>query len=415
MRHAVRVAAFLTTLTLIVSACASSSATPTNSPGGPTPSPTPTAPAKPGATPTSNATAKPTAAPTPTPKPTATPTAITTPKPTPSPTPVRGVDLLYKASVATSGGSMPQIWVVKTDGTGKLKIADGPDEPMIDPPTHDIDASWSHDGSTIHVVKYATGTSLATYCMPQITNYSVDGGPGHHVNATLSNQDDNFMWSPDDTKIYFRHWVGQPDCVQNTVDDTTKLMVMNSNGTGRHTIATNITYDIVGLTSDGSSLIGVDKNTYQAVLVNPANGHATPIGPSSPGSATVSPNGKGVAFVLSDRLHVVNSNGTGAIDLSAPPATDYGPVWSPNATKIALQRTTGSTLKIDVITLPSPTPTVIESTSAGMMGDPCWSPNGARIAMSINGGPLVVVNSNGTGAVSVPGVTSVQLLSWQPQ
>jgi hypothetical protein len=312
---------------------------------------------------------------------------------------------------------MPQIWVAKADGTGRRKITDGPNLPMMDPPTHDIDASWSHDGSTIHVVKYATGTSLATYCMPQITNYSIDGGPGHVVGASLSNQDDNFIWSPDDTKIVFRHWVGEPDCVQDIVDDTTKLMVMNSNGTGRHTIAVNVTYDVVAWTSDGTSLIGFDKTTGQAELVNPTNGHATSIGPSSPGWGTaVSPAGTGIAFLVSDKLHVVNSNGTGAIDLSTPTATDYGPVWSADGSAIAFQRTSGSTTNVVAVRLPGPTATVIHgTTAAGLFGSPCWSPNGAKIALSIIGGPLYVVNSNGTGATAVPGITNVKVLAWQPQ
>jgi Tol biopolymer transport system component len=336
--------------------------------------------------------------------------------PTPSPTPIRGQYLLYKVSIPNSGGFTPQIWVVKPDGTGRRKIADGPNLPIASPPTHDIDAVWSHDGSAIHVVKYSAGTSDATHCMPTITNYSIDSGSVHVVGASLTNHDDNFIWSPDDTRIVFRHWVGQPDCVMDGFDDRTDLVMMNANGTGRHTIATNVSYDVTSWASDGTSLIGDDKSTYRPVLVNPTTGVATPIGPPSAQGWSVSADGTGIAFLVSDRLHVVNSNGTGAIDLSAPPATDYGPVWSPDGTAIAVQRTRGAKTNVDVIRLPSPAATVLPGiTSAGQKETPCWSPDGTRIAVAVNAGPVVVVNSNGTGAVSVPGVTSVYLLAWQPQ
>jgi len=41
------------------------------------------------------------------------------------------------------------------------------------------------------------------------------------LSVSLTNHDDNFIWSPDDTKIVYRHWVGQPNCVQDTIDNRT--------------------------------------------------------------------------------------------------------------------------------------------------------------------------------------------------
>lgn len=396
MRRALRSAAFVATLSLVVAACGTAGATPSSGQSG---------------------SAGSTATVTPTSTPTATPTATLKPTPTPKPTPVpvRGQYLLYRTSIDLTDGFRPQLWVVKADGTGRHKIVDGPDEPIASPPTHDLDATWSHDGAVLHVVKYATGTSVATHCTPQISNIPIDGGPALPVGASLTNQDDNFIWSPDDTKIVFRHWVAQPDCVQDIVDNRTNLMMMNADGTGQHVIAHNVTYQVEAWTTDGTSLIGHDTDNWiQALRIDPANGHATSIGPSSADSTKVSPDGTGIAFVTSSNLHVVNSNGTGPLDLSAAPATDFGPVWSPNGTKLAFQRTIGSAIKIDVITLPAPAATVLRSTASGLNGSPCWSPTGLRVAFSLNGGAIVVVNSNGTGATSLPGISDVRLLSWQP-
>jgi len=161
MRYPVRAAGFLAALALVVGACASGAASPS-----PAASTVPSATATPTATAT--ATAKPTATPKPTPKPTA------TPKPTP--TPVRGQYLLYRTSIVVSGGFRPQFWVVKADGTGRHKIVDGPNEPEASPPTHDIDAAWSHDGSIVHIVTYGTSSSVTTYCTPRISNLPIDGG-----------------------------------------------------------------------------------------------------------------------------------------------------------------------------------------------------------------------------------------------
>ena len=147
--------------------------------------------------------------------------------------------------------------------------------------------------------------------------------------------------------------------------------------------------------------------------VDPANGNATLIGPSNV-DQVVSPDGSGVAFVSSNRLRVVGSNGSGAIDLGASSATDYGPVWSPDGSSIAFQRTIQGKIKVDVVHLPSPNATALHTTTNGLNGLPCWQPTGARVAMALRGGAIVVVNANGSGATALPGLSDVYLLSWQP-
>jgi Tol biopolymer transport system component len=344
----------------------------------------------------------------------ATKAPASTPTPTPTPVPVRGQYLLYQSGVDTSTGFMPQIWVVKADGTGNRKIADGPNEPMASPPTHEIDAVWSKDGSVLHIVKYLTGNTSSTYCLPQITNVPIDGGSAQTLNVSLTNHDDDFLWSPDGTKIAFRRWVGQPTCVQNTVDNRTNLMMMNADGSNVHAIASNVTYGITAWTSDGSALVGLNADFDQAVRVNPSTGAATAMGPSNATSIAVSPDGSGIAFVTSGRLHVVGSNGTGAVDLGAASSTDYGPIWSPDGTAIAVQRQVSGTTKVVVIHVPSPAATLLYGATNGLNGFPCWAPTSARVAISVNGGPIVVVNANGTSAAPLSGLTDVRLLSWQP-
>lgn len=399
MRYAVRAAALLAASLLVIAGCGPAE-TPsviyvTTSPGG-----TAAATGSPGAASASAAT----------------PSNAGTlpPLPTPTPPPVRHEYLLYESGSPITNGFRPEVWVVKANGTGNHKIADGPDEPQLSPPTHQIAASWSHDGSVVHFVKYTTGTP---YCLPQITNIPIDGGAAVPVNASLTNQDDNFIWSPDDTRIAFRHWVGQPNCVMNSVDNRTNLVIMNADGTNKHTVATTVSYDITAWTSDGTGLIGHSKTVItQAVRVNPTTGIATNIGPLS-GSYTpaVSPNGTGVAFISGGKLHVVNANGSGAINLGVTGSTDYGPVWSPDGTSIAFQRTTSGTVKIVVVKLPGPTATMLYNAGASYLnGIPCWSPDSQRVAMAVHSGPVVVAKADGTSATPLPGLSDIRMWSWQP-
>ncbi len=320
----------------------------------------------------------------------------------------------YRASVNVTGGFKPSIWVVKADGTGRHKIADGFNEPMASPPTHQIDAAWSHDGSVLHVITYSVSSNVSTYCTPQIKNYPIDGGAAHTVAATLTNHDDNFMWSPDGTKIVFRHWNGQPNCVQDLVDPSTDLMVMNADGSGRHTIISGVTYWITAWTADGTGLIAVDPDTGRAMSVNPTNGDSIFIGPLAASYPAVSPDGTGVAYVASDRLHVANANGTGAIDLGASSAIDFEPAWSGDGTWIAVERTVGTTNKVVVLHLPSPTATTVYSGTATINPTIIWSPDKAKVAFALMGNTIRVSKANGSGTLSLAGTTGGVVISWQP-
>lgn len=350
-----------------------------------------------------------------TPPPT-TPVPTATPAPTPTPTsaPVRHQYLLYSASVNVSGGFLPSIWVVKADGTGRHKIADGFNEASVSPPTHMIDAAWSHDGSVVHVITYSVSSNASTFCTPTIKDYPIDGGAARTVAATLTNHDDNFIWSPDGTRIVFRHWTGQPNCVQDIVDPDTSLVMMNADGSNRHTIASGVTYAITAWTADGTGLIGVDPDTGRAVSVNPSNGTSTFIGPLAASYPAVSPDGTGVAFITSDRLHVANANGTGAIDLGATSATDFNPVWSQDGTAIAFVRTVGPTNKVVVVHLPSPTVTTLYSTTANLDPAMVWSPDSASVTFSLMDGAIVVAKADGSGSQALSGTSGGVVLSWQP-
>jgi Tol biopolymer transport system component len=236
------------------------------------------------------------------------------------------------------------------------------------------------------------------------------------VRVSLTNHDDNFIWSPDGTKIVFRHWTGEPNCVQDIVDPHTNLEMMNADGSGRHTIVSGVTYRITAWTADGSALVGVDPDTGRGLLVNKTTGASTPIGPLAADNPAISPDATGVAFVDQNtgRLHVANANGTGARDLGATSATDYSPAWSTDGGWLAWQRAVGTSNRILTLRLSGSAATTLYNTTSQITSGAVWSPDGARVAFSLAGSTIKVIHATGGSATSLSGTTDVRLLSWQP-
>jgi Tol biopolymer transport system component len=125
-----------------------------------------------------------------------------------------------------------------------------------------------------------------------------------------------------------------------------------------------------------------------------------------------SPDGSRIAFV-SDRdgscnsLYVMNADGSGVTRLTSGPLCDYAytPSWSPDGSKIAFERWSGGSSS-DIYIVNADGSGLVRFTSGGAFHEqPAWSPDGLRIAfVGYAAGSLpdiYVMNADGTSATNL--------------
>jgi Tol biopolymer transport system component len=100
-------------------------------------------------------------------------------------------------------------------------------------------------------------------------------------------------------------------------------------------------------------------------------------------------------------IYIINSNGTGSTRLTADSASDVGPAWSPDGTKIAFQSDRDGNPEIYVMNADGSNPIRL-TTHAASDSQPAWSPDGARIAFTSNrdgNAEIYVMNADGSNQV----------------
>src|SRR5439155_14405073 len=133
-------------------------------------------------------------------------------------------------------------------------------------------------------------------------------------------------------------------------------------------------------------------------------------GPADDFSPTWSPDRSKIAFAT-DRdgdyeIYVMNADGTGLMNLTNDPAADdYYPAWSPDGTKIAFTRYDGSQAEIYVMNADGSGQTNITNDPADDFSA-SWSPDGLRLAfVSERGGSgdyeIFVMKADGSGQTNV--------------
>jgi Tol biopolymer transport system component len=230
------------------------------------------------------------------------------------------------------------------------------------------DPAWSADGRRIAFTSDRDGNE-------EIYVMDADGANQRRV-TTDPAHDSGPTWSPDGRRIAFTHWGGT---------DAAGIYVANADGGG---------------------------------LTNLTNGQGG-------GDPAWSPDGRQIAFVSSSNVFVMNTDGTGRVQLTNnPPPSRSGfrspgdPDWSPDGTQITYDLLFGGDShffnSIQVMNADGSNDTEHFFGPSEFLAGPVFSPDGAHIVFHCNGG-LCVMAAGGPVCCdpppSIPGTTG---RDWQP-
>ena len=172
--------------------------------------------------------------------------------------------------------------------------------------------------------------------------------------------------------------------------------------------------EIYLMNSDGTGLVNLTK--HPARDANPA----------------WSPDGSKVAFTTdrdgNSEVYIMNANGTGLRNLTRSPRHEYMPSWSPDGSKIAFVSEVGLPFFIEITIMNvDGSYSVNISNDPDFVGRPAWSPDGSKIAFGSDRDfessgfieqafEIFVLNANGTNAVNITNTDTAEddFPAWSP-
>jgi Tol biopolymer transport system component len=253
---------------------------------------------------------------------------------------------------ASDRGGCPEIYVMNADGSGVGELVN----------THDgycsrfnNDAAWSPDGSRI---AYDDRPNIGWENQwPWIAVLNANGS-----RTVLISKAADPAWSPDGTRIAGTTWY--PIC---TVRGCSTQPATNSP-------------QIFVANADGSSLVVLAAG-------------ATP---------SWSPDGRLIFANLGD-IYVMNADGTGVTNLTNNAASNDGPAWSPDGTKIAFRSSRSGVVELYVMNTDG-SGVIALTADAAAEGRPAWSSDGKRIAFASDkdgDAEIYVMNADGSGVIKL--------------
>jgi Tol biopolymer transport system component len=112
-----------------------------------------------------------------------------------------------------------------------------------------------------------------------------------------------------------------------------------------------------------------------------------------------------LAFVRNGQIFLVNSDGSGLMQLTdTPGASNIDPAWSPDGQRLAFASNRAGGADWDIYVMSADGSNIVRRTSGGYNADPAWSPDGRQIAFTsrLNGSAAIsVVAADGNAATRV--------------
>jgi len=208
--------------------------------------------------------------------------------------------------------SQNEVWTMNADGSGQTRLTTGADSSGAD---------WSPDGTKIVFHGQVSVNNNGIFVM------NSDGTGVTHL--TTSGENETYpSWSPDGTRIAYSRGGSYPD-----------LWIMDADGTGQSLVLAHAQNDNAARWSpDGSLLLFgcFDPSPGDVYTVHPDGASLTQLTTSADHEAGPcwSPDGTKIAlhrggWGTSERIWVMNADGTGAVQISSGPGRDLCPSWQP--------------------------------------------------------------------------------------
>jgi uncharacterized repeat protein (TIGR01451 family) len=200
---------------------------------------------------------------------------------------------------------------------------------------YDWEPAWSPDGTQLVFNSDRSGAE-------EVWLMDSDGSNPTRLTTNGSNGV-NFAWSPDGTKIAWQNW----DSTSGQYD----ICVINADGTGFSNLTNDSEYQNKPQWSPDSTKILYEGEVYDSLTTT-----------------------------YHSNILVMNANGSSKTNLSNNSAAeDFAPVWSPDGTKIAFDRSEDDP---GIYSMDADGSDQVRLTTNTQDGSPSWSPDGEMIAFS---------------------------------